>query len=166
MVNAKRETNDLQWFQDSVTKLRRKWKGKRRKCNLNIMFPVNVSLFAHLGKQWCGNKICFSWSKNVFQMFLLQKQWFLHMFSNVSSTRNIVFPIRHVKTMFRDYSANINNTLGHKHGKTPTGNNIFATVFASLPRPLTTEILESLRNSKNLRKFPQIVRALLSRAWN
>ena len=33
------------------------------------------------------------------------------MFSNVSNTRNIVFPIGHVQTMFKDYSANINNTL-------------------------------------------------------
>ena len=31
--------------------------------------------------------------------------------SNVSSTRNIVFSIRHAKTMFKDYSASINNTL-------------------------------------------------------
>ena len=31
--------------------------------------------------------------------------------SNVSSTRNIVFSIRHVKTMFKDYNASINNTL-------------------------------------------------------
>ena len=36
---------------------------------------------------------------------------FAHMFSNVSNTRNIVFPIGHVQTMFKDYSANINNTL-------------------------------------------------------
>ena len=29
----------------------------------------------------------------------------LPMFSNVSNTRNVVFPIGHVQTMFKDYSA-------------------------------------------------------------
>ena len=44
------------------------------------------------------------------------------MFSNVTNTRNIVFPIRHVETVFLDYNANINNTLKFvrnvgKHGQ-------------------------------------------------
>ena len=33
------------------------------------MFPINVSLFAYLGKHCCGNKICFPGSKNVSQQF-------------------------------------------------------------------------------------------------
>ena len=47
------------------------------------------------------------------ETFLLRKQCFLvcPQISNVSSTRNIVFPIRHVKIVFNDYIANINNTL-------------------------------------------------------
>ena len=31
----------------------------------NIMFPINVSLFAHLEKHCFGNKICLPGSKNV-----------------------------------------------------------------------------------------------------
>ena len=46
----------------------------RKHCGGNIMFPMNVSLFAHLGKHCCGNKI--------------------------PARQNIVFPIRHVKTLF------------------------------------------------------------------
>ena len=49
------------------------------------------------------------------------------MFSNVSSTINIVFPIRHVKTMLKDYSANINNTLGFVQA------NVSQKMFPSLP---------------------------------
>ena len=75
------------------------------------------------------------------------------MFSNVSSSSNIVFPMRHVKIMFKHYTANVNNTLrfvranvsqkmfptlptvvGGKHDKTSTGNNVSATMFPSLPR--------------------------------
>ena len=64
------------------------------------MFPLS----AHLGKHCCGNKICFSGSKNVSQQ--IQKHLcsannvskFVYMFLNVFSTRNIVSPIRHVKT--------------------------------------------------------------------
>ena len=36
------------------------------------MFPTNVSLFAHLGKYCCGNKICFPESKNVSQQIYAQ----------------------------------------------------------------------------------------------
>ena len=72
------------------------------------MFPINVSLFAQLGKHCCGNKIYFPESKNVSQQ--IQKNFccgnnvsqFAHIFSNVSSTKNIVFPIR---------QTNINNTV-------------------------------------------------------
>ena len=49
------------------------------------------------------------------------------MFSSVSSTRNIVFPIRHVKTMFKDYGANINNTLRFVRA------NVSQEMFPSLP---------------------------------
>ena len=69
------------------------------------------------------------------------------MFSNVSNTRNIVFPFGHVQTMFKDYRANINHTLrfvranvfqqfahGGKHDKTSTANNVSATMFPSWPR--------------------------------
>ena len=73
------------------------------------------------------------------------------MFSNVSNTRNLVFPIGHVQTMFKDYSANKNNSLrfvranisermfpslpmhGGKHDQTSTGNNVSATMFPSFP---------------------------------
>ena len=84
-----------------------------------LFFLFNVSLFAHLGKHWCGNKIniCFPGSKNVSQQiqehFLLRKQCFLiypHVFKCFQQ-RNIVFSIGHVQTMFKDYTANINNTL-------------------------------------------------------
>ena len=116
------------------------------------MFPINVSLFAHLGKRCCGNKICFLGSKNVSRQ--IQKHfccgnnvsWFAHMFSNVSNTRNIVFPIRHVQTMFKDYSANINNSLRFVRAnasqkmfpslstvgnQTLTGSNVSATMLPS-----------------------------------
>ena len=45
----------------------------RKHCCKNIMFPINISLFAHLRKHCCGNKICFSGSKNVSQ--LIQKHF-------------------------------------------------------------------------------------------
>ena len=52
----------------------------------NILFPINVPLFAHLRKHCCGNKMCFPGSKNVSQE--IQKHfccgnnvsWFAHMF--------------------------------------------------------------------------------------
>ena len=49
------------------------------------------------------------------------------MFSNVSSTRNIVFPIGHVRTMFYDYSAIINNTLRFVRANVPQK------MFSNLP---------------------------------
>ena len=49
------------------------------------------------------------------------------MFSNVSNTRNIVFPIRHAQTMVKDYSANVNNTLRFVR------DNVSQKMFLSLP---------------------------------
>ena len=94
------------------------------------MFP----LLAHLGKHCCGNKISFPGSKNVSQQ--IQKHfccgnnvsYFAHMFSNVSNTRNIVFPIGHVQTMFKDYSPNINNALRFVRA------NVSQKMSTSLPR--------------------------------
>ena len=84
------------------------------------------------------------------------------MFSNVSSTRNIVFPIGRDKIVFKDYSANINNasrfvrangsqkmfpSFPHWENdktddKTSTGNNVFVTVFLSSPRALVLDHLK------------------------
>ena len=41
--------------------------GQTRKHSCGNMFPTNVSLFAHLGKHCCWNKICFPGNKNVSQ---------------------------------------------------------------------------------------------------
>ena len=49
------------------------------------------------------------------------------MFSNVFNTTNIVFPIGHVKTLFKDYSANINNTSRFVRA------NVSQKMFPSLP---------------------------------
>ena len=132
----------------------------RKRCCGNIAFRINISLFVHLGKHCCGDKICIPGRKNVSQQ--IQKHFccgnnvssFAHMFSNFSSTRNIVFPIRHVQTIFiYDYSANINNTkirvsqcFSKMFPSLPTvGNmtkhrqevyNVSATMFPSLPRAL------------------------------
>ena len=91
---------------------------RKHKCG-NVMFAINVFLFAHLRKHCSGNKIGFPGSKNVSRQ--IQKNFCcgnnvsctlpISKFSNVSNTRNIVFPIRHVKTMYSDYGANVGNTL-------------------------------------------------------
>ena len=39
---------------------------RKHRCG-NIMFPINVSLFAHLGKHCCGSKICLPGRKYVSQ---------------------------------------------------------------------------------------------------
>ena len=48
--------------------------------------------------------------RNIFVAETILVSQFARMFSNVSNTSHIVFPIGHVQTMFKDYSANINNT--------------------------------------------------------
>ena len=46
----------------------------------NIILPINVFLFAHLGKHCCGNKVCFPGSKKIpkkFRNIFLRKQCLL-----------------------------------------------------------------------------------------
>ena len=109
--------------------------GQTRKHFCRNIFRINVSLFVHLGKHCCGNKICFLGSKNISQK--IHKHFccgnnvslFAHMFSNVSNTRNIVFPIGHVQRMFKDYSANIlDNTSKFVRA------NVSQKIFPSLPK--------------------------------
>ena len=49
--------------------------GNQKHCCGNTMFPMNVSLFAHLGKHFCGSQICFPGSKNVFRTNLNLKHY-------------------------------------------------------------------------------------------
>ena len=105
------------------------------------MFSINVSLFAHFGKHYCGNKLCFSGSKNVpprnSKTFLLRKNQMFQM----SPARKHCF--RHVKTMFKDYSANINNTLRFVRA------NVSQEMFPSLP------ILGNMTKYRTETMFPQ-----------
>ena len=67
---------------------------------------------------------------NTFRNILVAETMFSSLptcFQNVSSTINIVFPIGHVQTMFKDYSANINNTLRLVRAK------VSPKMFPSLP---------------------------------
>ena len=79
------------------------------------------------------------------ETFLLRKQCFLvfpHVL-NASSTRNIVFPSRHVQTMFKDYRANINNTLRLVRA------NVSQQMFPNLPTMGNTTIKTSTGNNIN-----------------
>ena len=66
----------------------------RTHCSGNIMLPINVFLFAHLGKHCCGN-INFSKEENMLPNKVINEHFccgnnvsrIIHVFSNVFSTR-------------------------------------------------------------------------------
>ena len=70
------------------------------------MFPINVSLFVHLGKHCCGSK---NFPKKFRNIFVAET-----MFPSLSTCFQM-FPAQETLFSrlgkFKDYSANINNTL-------------------------------------------------------